>query len=53
MYRREHRHQLSLADVFLPFGAQRSRDNRWIQLVEIIPWNELEDYSATRLIYPF
>ena len=53
MDRREHRHQLSLADFFLPFGGQLSRDNRWIQLAEIIPWDELEDYSATRLIYPF
>lgn len=53
MHRRKHRHQLSLADVFLPFGGHLSRENRWFQLAEIIPWDELEDYSATRMIYPF
>jgi hypothetical protein len=41
MYRREHRHQLSLADFFLPFGGKLSGDNRWIKLAELIPWNEL------------
>jgi IS5 family transposase len=42
MYRREHRHQLSLADFFLPFGGKLSGDNRWIKLAELIPLNELE-----------
>jgi hypothetical protein len=32
MYRREHRHQLSFKDFFLPFGGQLSGDNRWIKL---------------------
>jgi hypothetical protein len=43
MYRREHRHQLSLVDFFLPFAGKLSGDNRWIKLAEIIPWDELED----------
>ena len=38
MYRREHRDQLSFKDFFLPFGGQLSGDNRWIKLVELIPW---------------
>jgi hypothetical protein len=53
MYRREHRHQLSLADFFLPFGGQLSRDNRWIKLAELIPWNELEDYYAAQFCKGF
>ncbi len=47
MYRREHRHQLSFEDFFLPFGGKLSGDNRWIKLAELIPWNELEvDYAS-------
>ena len=46
MYRRDHRQQLSLADFFLPFGGQVSRDKRWIKLAELIPWDEVEDYYA-------
>ena len=42
MYRREHRHQLSFEDFFLPFGGKLSGDNRWIKLAELIPWDELE-----------
>jgi hypothetical protein len=47
MYRREHRHQLSFEDFFLPFGGKLCGDNRWIKLAELIPWDELEDdYAA-------
>jgi hypothetical protein len=53
MYRREHRHQLSLADFFLPFGGKLSGDNRWIKLAELIPWNELEDYYAAQFCKGF
>jgi hypothetical protein len=42
MYRREHRHQLSFEDFFLPFGGKLSGDNRWIKLAELIPWDELD-----------
>ncbi len=47
MYRREHRHQLSFEDFFLPFGGKLSGDNRWIKLAELIPWDELG--TTTRL----
>jgi IS5 family transposase len=53
MYRREHRHQLSLADFFLHFGGKLSGDNRWIKLAELIPWNELEHYNATQFCKGF
>ena len=47
MYRREHRHQLSFEDFFLPFGGRLSGDNRWIKLAEFIPWDEMEgDFVA-------
>jgi IS5 family transposase len=39
---REHRHQLSFEDFFLPFGCKLYGDNRWIKLSELITWDELE-----------
>jgi hypothetical protein len=47
LYQREHRHQLSFQDIFLPFGGKLPGDNRWIKLAELIPWESLEDdYAA-------
>jgi hypothetical protein len=48
LYRREPCYQLSFADFFLPFGGKLSRDNRWIKLAELIPWDELEDDDAAQ-----
>jgi hypothetical protein len=53
MYRREHRHQLSFEDFFLPFGGKLSGDNRWIKLAELIPWDELEDEYAAQFCKGF
>ena len=53
MYRREHRHQLSFKDFFLPFGGKLSGDNRWIKLAELIPWDELEDDYAAQFCKGF
>ena len=53
MYRREHRHQLSFEDFFLPFGGRLSGDNRWIKLAELIPWDELEDDYAAQFCKGF
>jgi len=53
MYRREHRHQLSFEDFFLPFGGKLSGDNRWIKLAELIPWDELEENYAAQFCKGF
>jgi IS5 family transposase len=53
MYRREHRHQLSFEDFFLPFGGKLSGENRWIKLAELIPWDELEDDYAAQFCKGF
>jgi transposase, IS5 family len=53
MYRREHRHQLSFEDFFLPFGGKLSGGNRWIKLAELIPWDELEDDYAAQFCKGF
>ena len=53
MYRREHRHQLSFEDFFLPFGGKLFGDNRWIKLAQLIPWDELEDDYASQFCKGF
>jgi len=53
MYRREHHHQLSFEDFYLPFGCKLSGDNRWIKLAELIPWDELEDDYAAQFCKGF
>jgi IS5 family transposase len=53
MYRREHRHQLSFEDVYLPFSGKLSGDNRWIKLADLIPWDELEDDYAAKFCKGF
>ncbi len=53
MYRREHRHQLSFEDIFLPFGGKLSGNNLWIKLAELIPWDELEDDYASQFCKGF
>jgi IS5 family transposase len=53
VYRREPRHQLSFENFFLPFGGKLSRDNRWIKLAELIPWEDLEDDFASQFCMGF
>ncbi len=53
MCRREHRHQLSFADFFLPFPGKLSGENRWFKLDELIPWDELEDDYAAQFCKGF
>jgi len=53
MYRFKPRHQLSLEDFFLPFGGKLSGDNRWINLADVIPWDELEDDYAAQFCKGF
>ncbi|HKM82892.1 MAG TPA: IS5 family transposase [Candidatus Acidoferrum sp.] len=47
MYRKKDRNQLEFEDFSLPFGGKLRSDNRWMKLVKIIPWDELEDQYAT------
>ena len=47
MYVFQRNGQLSIEEFFLPFGGKFAGDNRWINLAELIPWNDLEDdYAA-------
>ena len=46
MYRQESPKQLSFEDFYLPFGGHLNPKNRWVRLVELIPWDELEESYA-------
>ena len=46
MYRRETSEQLSFTEFYLPFGGRLNGKNRWIQLAELIPWEEFEEEYA-------
>jgi transposase, IS5 family len=51
--RREHQHQLSFEDFFLPFGGKLSVGSRWNKLAELIPWDEREDDYAAQFCKGF
>jgi hypothetical protein len=35
-------------DFFLPFGGRLNRENRWMQLAQLIPWQKIEErYTST------
>ena len=40
MYYRDDQDQLSMEEYFLPFGGQLRKDNRWVQLTSMMPWQE-------------
>lgn len=46
MYRKEPEKQLSFEDFYLPFGGSLNPKNRWVQLSQIIPWDEFEEKYA-------
>jgi hypothetical protein len=46
MYRKNHNGQLSIKEFHVPFCGTLDPDNRWVQLAELIPWQELEEAYA-------
>lgn len=46
MYRQHHNGQLSIKEFHVPFCGTLDPDNRWVQLAELIPWQELEETYA-------
>ncbi len=49
MYYQEDREQLSMEDFYLPFGGRLRKDNRWIEMAEIMPWEQIEEIYARNL----
>ena len=46
MYRKESKSQLKFEDFYTPFGGHLRKNNRWVKLAEMIPWEELEEKYA-------
>ena len=42
MYYQEDREQLSIEEFFQPFGGKLRKDNRWVKLAGIMPWEHIE-----------
>ena len=42
MYRKAELAPRPRSEFELPFGGKLSADNRWVKMVELIPWNEFE-----------
>jgi Transposase domain (DUF772). len=46
MYRQSPTGQLSFENFYLPFGGKLSRENRWVRLAELVPWEQFESEYA-------
>ena len=42
MYYQEVRGQLTIEEFFQPFGGRLRKDNRWVRLAAIMPWEYIE-----------
>ena len=49
MYYRNDQDQLSLEEFSLPFGGRLLRDNRWVRLASILPWEYIEEIYAQNM----
>ncbi len=49
MYYPKDREQLSMDEFFLPFGGRLRKDNRWVQMGEIMPWEYIEEIYTRNL----
>ena len=46
MYYRHDYDQMSIEDFFLPFGGRLRKDNRWVRLAAMMPWEYIEEVYA-------
>ena len=49
MYYRDNSEQLAMEEFFQPFGGRLRKDNRWVRLAGILPWEYIEDIYAKNL----
>ena len=43
MYYKDDQDQLGIDEFFLPFGGKLKKDNRWVRMAEIMPWDYIEE----------
>ena len=46
MYHRKDYDQLSIEEFFLPFGGKLRKDNRWVRLAAMMPWEYIDEVYA-------
>ena len=46
MYHRKDSDQLSIEEFFLPFGGKLRKDNRWVRLAAMMPWEYIDEVYA-------
>lgn len=49
MYYRDDKEQLSIDEFFMPFGGRLMKDNRWVRLAEMMPWEHIEEIYAQNM----
>ena len=49
MYYRHDYNQLSIEDFFLPFGGKLRKDNRWVRLAAMMPWEYIDEVYARNM----
>ena len=49
MYHRDDSEQLTMEEFFQPFGGRLRKDNRWVCLAGIMPWEYIEDIYTKNL----
>ena len=42
MYYKEDPNQLGIEEFFLPFGGKLNKENRWVRMTGIMPWEQIE-----------
>jgi len=54
MYRKQHQRgpQIPLEEFYMAFGGRLSKANRWVQLADMIPWEEVEERYAEQFKSP-
>lgn len=50
MYRSKDARQYELESFYLPFGGHLDPKNRWVQLSQLIPWEEFEQQYAEHFV---
>jgi transposase, IS5 family len=46
VYKQKDKRQLSFEDFYQPFGGKLRKNNRWIIMSKLIPWDEFEEKYA-------
>ncbi len=49
MYYQEDRDQISMEEFLLPYGGRLRKDNRWVGLAGIMPWEYIEEIYIRNL----